>query len=70
MAQWVVLQPIFEVCSRKKGYKGGGGGGQEGRMVSSGDSRNEARGNLGGYLAGGQYKAVRQKGHTVGYRRG
>ena len=24
MAQWVDLRPLFEVCAREKGYKGGG----------------------------------------------
>ena len=24
VSQWVALQPIFEVCTSEKGYKGGG----------------------------------------------
>ena len=24
MAQWVALRPLFKVCTREKGYKGGG----------------------------------------------
>ena len=24
MAQWVVLRPLFEVCERETGFKGGG----------------------------------------------
>ena len=24
VAQWVALRPLFEVCAREKGYKGGG----------------------------------------------
>ena len=37
MVQWVVLRPIFQVCSREKGYKGRGE--QEGFLV-------EPRGNI------------------------
>ena len=58
----MVLCPIFKVCAREKGYRGGG---QAGLMVVTGGARKSSQGKLGGDLVGGQDKSE-QEGHTVG----
>ena len=51
--KWVALRLIFDVCTREKGYRGGGGA-QEGCMVVPVGAGDTAKGNLVVYLTGGQ----------------
>ena len=55
--QWVLLIPIFDVCARDKGYKGGGV--PEESMVATGGDGNNSQRNLGGDLTGGADKVLK-----------